>query len=262
MAGVFLCEIVDSERLADVRTPGAEFAAHAITVRCLELARLAQPGQFLHVKCGDGFLLRRPFGVCCVRGDLIKFAFEVKGGGTRWLSSRRQGGSLDILGPLGNGFRIPDGNVIVVGGGLGAPPMLFAAEFARGTVTAILGFRELGRVMLTGEYEAVCDTVYLATDDGSAGIHGTVTKPLEGLLESGGYDAVLTCGQMAMQKAVALLCARYGVPCQVSLEERMGCGVGACLVCACATIKDGVEHMSRVCKDGPVFNAEEVDWEA
>ena len=260
MPGIYYCEVLKNEKLAgDVDNRGA-FAAHAIAVRCAELAHDVRPGQFLHIKCGAGSILRRPFSVCRVHGEAVEIVFEVKGEGTQWLSSADTGDYLDILGPLGNGFEIPDGRIAVVGGGLGAPPMLFAAASAKGSVTAILGFRDAGRVILFDDFQSVCDKVYLATDDGSAGTRGLVTGPLDELLIAGGTDAVLSCGQIGMQKAVAKLCAQYGVPCQVSLEERMGCGVGACLVCACATKDGGSLQMSRVCKDGPVFDAARLVW--
>ena len=247
-----LCEITEIMSMTGT--------AYSVTMNCGSMAAEVRAGQFLHIKCGDGRILRRPIGVCSVARDNVRFVFEVKGEGTRWLSLRKPGDILDILGPLGNGYSIPDGDIIIVGGGLGSPPMLFAAQSARRRVTAVLGFRDMSRVMMTEEFKTVCDKVYLTTDDGSIGIHGTVSAPLEELLRGGGYAAVLACGQLAMQRAVAELCKRYAVPCQVSLEERMGCGVGACLVCVCATVSDGIEQNRRVCKDGPVFNASEVVW--
>jgi len=252
MPDVFFCEITNNTLLTD--------AVHSVTFKCRELANESAPGQFLHIKCGEERLLRRPISICSVRGDDINFVFEVKGEGTRWLSERPPGQQINVLGPLGNGFTMPDGNLIVVGGGVGTPPMLFAAESAKKTVTAILGFRSADRVILVNKFKEVCDNVYITTDDGSEGIHGAVTKPLEDLLKSGGYTAVMSCGQLIMQKAVAELCGQYGVPCQVSLEERMGCGIGACLVCACETlnIENNTINMSRVCADGPVFDSREV----
>jgi len=190
----------------------------------------------------------------------LDFVFEVKGDGTRWLSEREPGDMLDVLGPLGNGFSIPDGKVVVVGGGVGTPPMLFAAESAIGEVTAILGFRDIGRVILEREFKEVCDKVYVSTDDGSYGIRGSVVAPLKSLLESGAYEAVLACGSRVMLASVAALCVEHGVKCQVSLEERFGCGVGACVVCACKTHRDGEQRMSRVCVDGPVFDAVDGVW--
>ena len=281
MPDVFLCEIVDKKTLAD--------AVVSITVSCNELARQSSAGQFLHIKCGETRLLRRPISICSLQGGNIRFVFEVKGEGTRWLSEQEIGDELNILGPLGKGFNIPNGKIIVVGGGVGTPPMLLAAESANGKakktnrlapgesrkndVIAILGFRSADRIILTEEFIKICEKVIVTTDDGSAGIQGAVTKPLEELLKSGEYSAVMSCGQLLMQKAVADMCAKYNVQCQVSLEERMGCGIGACLVCACATVNNSgttaqdssgtvIENteMSRVCIDGPVFNASNVIW--
>ena len=245
-------EVFENTRLTDT--------VFSLTVKCEEMAGKACVGQFLHVKCGSERLLRRPVSICSVKDGLLRMVFEVKGDGTRWLSERRRGDSLDIIGPLGNGFSFPEGEIAVVGGGIGVPPMLFAAKSAKGQVTAILGFRDSSRIILTDEFEPLCADVIITTDDGSFGYHGAVTAPLTDLIETGDIGAVLACGPRAMLSAVAELCSQNGVPCQVSLEERMGCGVGACMVCSCATIIDGKEHMSRVCKDGPVFDAGMVAW--
>ena len=253
MPDVHICDIVESSPLTK--------HAHSITVSSAEIASQSEAGQFLHVKCGDSHILRRPLGVCEASGEYVRFVFEVKGQGTLWLSKRIRGDKLDILGPLGAGFKMPQGKIVIVGGGLGVPPMLYAAKSAKYGAVAILGFREFGRVMLTDEFMAVCDKVIVTTDDGSHGERGTVAGPLGRLLAEGGHAGVLACGQLAMQRSVAEICREHGVPCQVSLEERMGCGVGACLVCACRTVKDGTEKMSMVCKDGPVFDAREVVWE-
>lgn len=252
MPKVYSCEVTGSETLA-----GSVFS---VTVGADDLANSASAGQFVHIKCGEKRLLRRPVSICCADDGILRFVFEVRGAGTDWLSRRAPGDTLDILGPLGTGFIFPEGNIITVGGGIGTPPLLFAAKSAKGGATAVLGFRDKNRVMLEREFEEVCGEVYVTTDDGSYGIHGAVTKPLESLLQKGGHSAVLACGPRAMLSSVAALCERYGTSCQVSLEERMGCGVGACLVCACRTVKDGKEFMSRVCKDGPVFYAGEVVW--
>jgi len=242
----YFCEIIEHEEVAD--------GTFAVAIGWNDTPR---PGQFIHIKCGEDSLLRRPISICGVGDNTLKFVFEVKGAGTRWLSERYPGLLLDVLGPLGNGFSLPDGEeeILVVGGGIGVPPLLFAAASARGEVTALLGFRDEGKVILVDEFKEACADVRTITDD-----KGYVTELLAEALQNGAYGAVLACGPRAMLKAVAELCARHGVPCQVSLEERMGCGVGACLVCACATRTGGSDHMSRVCKDGPVFCAEEVVW--
>ena len=252
MPDVFFCEIIENKLLTD--------AVYSITVVSRELARETAAGQFLHIGCGEARLLRRPISICSVQGDEIRFVFEVKGEGTKWLSNCNRGRILNILGPLGAGYKIPEGKIITVGGGVGTPPLLFAAESAMQKPTAILGFRCADRVILVDEFKAACDEVYITTDDGSVGIHGIVTNPLEDLLKKGGYSTVMSCGQLIMQKSVADLCARYNIPCQVSIEERMGCGVGACLVCVCKTIQDGKVQMSRVCADGPVFDSTQVVW--
>jgi len=253
MADVFFCSVTENKLLTE--------AIYSITVKSNEIASESKPGQFLHIKCGHSRILRRPISICDVNGDSITFIFEVKGEGTNWLSKRMPGQKLDIMGPLGNGFEIPDDKIIIIGGGVGTPPMLYAAKAAKQKATAILGFREKSRVILTDEFEAACDELYITTDDGSVGIHGAVTKPLETLLKTGKYKAVMSCGQLLMQKAVADMCAKYGISSQVSLEERMGCGVGACLVCACETKgTDGNSKMSRACLEGPVFNANDVIW--
>jgi len=248
MPNRYICEIITSSQLTET--------AFAIAVKCDEIAAEVRLGQFVHIKCGEERLLRRPISICRAEGDTMEFIFEVKGDGTRWLSKRKQGDMLDILGPLGSGFALPEsGNIIAVGGGAGVPPLLFVAQSAGNRVTALLGFRDDGKVMLTREFESACDAVRVITDN-----KGYVTDLLEEALNNGGRGAVIACGPRVMLKAVAEICKRHKIPCQVSLEERMGCGVGACLVCACATRIDGKDHMSRVCKDGPVFNAEEVVW--
>ena len=253
MPGVYDCAIVKKERLAE--------SIYSITASCSDIVGIARAGQFVSVKCGEERLLRRPISICQVSDDELSLVFEAKGDGTKWLSLREPGQKIDILGPLGNGFSMPEGNAIAVGGGIGSPPLLFAAESSKSITAAVLGFRSMDRIILKDEFEVACEKLMIATDDGSSGIEGTVAKPLEILLESGEYDAVLACGPRTMLQTVAELCRKHGVRCQVSLEERMACGVGACVVCACATMIDGIEGMSRVCKDGPVFNAEVVKWQ-
>ena len=220
-------------------------------------------GQFLHVKCGHSRLLRRPISVCtCTEDtpeDLARIVFEVRGEGTAWLSRRRAGDRLDVLGPLGNGFALrPQDRLLLVGGGIGVPPLLGQAAATGKRASAVLGFRDAGRVMLTQEFRDSCKEVYLCSDDGSVGRHCFVDAQVRDLLEKDNhFTAILACGPKPMLKSVAALAEKYGVPCQVSLEERMACGVGACLGCA-VQMADG--SMKHVCKNGPDFAAGEVDW--
>ncbi|MCL2842136.1 MAG: dihydroorotate dehydrogenase electron transfer subunit [Oscillospiraceae bacterium] len=244
-----LCDIIHAQQLTD--------HIYAITLEAGELGRLAQPGQFLHVRCGGDVLLRRPISVCDAENETLKIVFEVKGAGTRWLAEKTSG-QLDILGPLGTGFSVEGQHILLVGGGIGTPPLLYAARAAKGSTTAILGFGSRSQVILQDEFQTICDNVILTTDDGSAGEPGQVTGPLENELQSGTYDMVLTCGPKPMLRAVANLAAQYNVPCQVSTEERMACGVGACLGCT-VTMRNG--DNLRACADGPVFDAGEVNWD-
>lgn len=224
-------------------------------------------GQFLHIKCGDGQLLRRPISVARTQWDepedTAALIFEVRGEGTKWLSQRKVGDKLDVLGPLGNGFDVSkEGRYLLVGGGIGVPPLIEYVELLKRPRVAVLGFRTKDKVFpsIVSCFQEHCEHTYICTDDGTMGCHGFVDNQMrEVLSKDNNFTAVLACGPKPMLKSVAAVAAEFGVPCQVSMEERMGCGVGACLVCA-TPMKDG--SMKHVCKDGPVFNAEEVDWDA
>ncbi|WP_297212196.1 dihydroorotate dehydrogenase electron transfer subunit [uncultured Flavonifractor sp.] len=234
----------------------------------LEVGKLVEEqglraGQFLHVACGEGNLLRRPISVAYALEDepenTATLIFEVKGAGTRWLSRRRAGDVVDVLGPLGNGFAVEEGGrYLLVGGGIGVPPLLGYAEGFHKNTVAVLGFRSADRVILADRFRNCCKEIYLCTDDGSMGRHGFVDAQVRDILaKDKNFTAILACGPRPMLKSVAQAAAAYGVPCQVSMEERMACGVGACLGCA-IQMADGT--MKHVCKDGPVFDAGEVDW--
>lgn len=236
---------------------------YSVIVDAPELADEARPGQFANI-AAPGFTLRRPISICGIdkeRGTL-RFVFEVRGKGTEALAMLAEGESLDILGPLGNGFRVPDGKrIAVVGGGIGVPPLLGVSHMTGELCTAIVGFRDYSKIILVDEFKDNGSNTILCTDDGSVGRQGLVTLPLAEELDKGDIAAVLACGPTPMLKAVVKLCEERKIPCQVSLEQRMGCGVGACVVCSCMTVRNGKEFYSRVCKDGPVFNAEEVRFD-
>ena len=246
-----ICPLTESRPLCE--------GTRLLTVNAGAVARDARPGQFVHITCSDALLLRRPISICRAEGDSLSMVVEARGAGTALLTGLEPGAKLDILGPLGNGFRIPAGRILVIGGGIGVPPLLWAAMRAE-RADAVLGFRSADRVILREEFETACGRVWLTTDDVTLGERGSVAGPAARALENDDYAAVLACGPRVMLKAVYELCRERGVPCQVSMEERMGCGLGACLVCACKTVENGEEKMRRVCKDGPVFAAEEVAW--
>lgn len=240
-------------------------AAFAITLFAPELADISAPGQFVHLRCGEK-PLRRPISICTIdrRAGVLRLVFEVRGEGTAWLAQRRPGEPLDVLGPLGRGFSVPEdgAGVVLVGGGIGTPPLLAVAQARVGKMEAILGFRNADACILAREFALACANVQLATDDGTLGYHGLVTDLLKTRLsqEQKPCAGIFACGPTPMLRAVAAIALEREIPCQVSLEERMGCGVGACLVCACKTREADGEHYRHVCKDGPVFDAKEVVW--
>lgn len=252
------CKIVSKEQVGDA-------VYMTLEVGDMIRASFRAPGQFVHIRCGEGLLLRRPISVCsCMEDepdDLLSIVFEVRGEGTRWLAGRELGDSLDVLGLAGNGFDLkPEGRYLLVGGGIGIPPMLGCAQYTGGRATAILGGRSRDKIILEDFFREDCAKVLCATDDGSLGHHGFVDALVRReLSEDRGYDGVLACGPKPMLRNVARVAEEFGIPCQVSMEERMGCGVGACLVCACDMADGSRKH---VCKDGPVFDSREVDWDA
>jgi len=235
-----------------------------IEIYCPDIARAAQAGQFAQV-AAEGFFLRRPISICDINKDkgTIRLVFEVRGKGTDKLSELNKGGLIDIIAPLGNGFKVLEKGrkCVCIGGGIGTPPMLGIAKEYGENATVISGFRNMAAVILQEDFQSCGAQTILCTDDGSAGKKGFVTDALAEVLEKEKPDIIYACGPMIMLKNITKMAADSKVYCQVSLEQRMACGVGACLVCACRTVKDGQEFNSHVCKDGPVFDSKEVVFE-
>ncbi len=212
-------------------------------------------GQFAHIYVPSK-TLRRPISVCDVENGVLRLVYQVKGEGTRLMSQMKKGCSVDVLAPLGNGFRLEKGKrYCLIGGGIGVPPMLYTAKQTKNPLV-ITGFRNSELVILQEDFEKAGAKPVLVTDDGSAGAKGFVTDVLREKIDE--VDEVCACGPIPMLKAVAQVCREFSKPCQISLEERMACGIGACLGCAVRVNKNGEEIMQHVCKNGPVFNAEEV----
>ncbi|MBO5320448.1 MAG: dihydroorotate dehydrogenase electron transfer subunit [Ruminococcus sp.] len=236
---------------------------YSFEIVCPDVCAVAVPGQFAHIKV-EGSVLRRPISICGIdrENDILRLIIEIRGQGTAKIVELEPGDKVDMLAPLGHGFTInPDfKKVVLIGGGIGTPPMLPIAQVYGEKSVAITGFRNEKAAILQDDFAKTGAEVILCTDDGSAGIHGFVTQPLKELAEAGGIDAVYACGPMPMLRGVAAICRENGIFCQVSLEERMACGIGACLGCACRTVRNDEEYYAHVCKDGPVFNAEEVLW--
>lgn len=231
----------------------------SFTIKCDDVSKIAVSGQFVHVKVA-GFSLRRPISICQISNDTIRIVFDIRGEGTKQLSTLQTGDLIDIIAPLGNGFKLLDSDkkAVLIGGGIGVPPMLNLANYYKDNSTAIIGFRNKNSVILEDDFINANAKTLVYTDDGSYENKGHVGIGVTNLLENEKPDIIYACGPHVMLKAVVELSQKYNIPCQVSLEERMGCGVGACLVCACRAVKDGTEYFAHVCKDGPVFDSNEV----
>ena len=215
----------------------------------------AADGEFVHIGI-PGFFLRRPLSVCDLENGRLTIVYKVVGEGTKVLSEMPEGSELEVLTGLGRGFD-PEAcreRALLVGGGLGVPPLLLLAKRLKSQgkqVTAVLGFNTADDVLLVEDFRKVCDIVSVSTVDGSVGVKGFVTDALKVLQPS--FDYFYTCGPMVMMKVV---CQALDGPGETSLEERMGCGAGFCYGCSIQT-KNGPR---RVCKDGPVFKKEELIW--
>jgi len=233
------------------------------------IAGRALPGQFVNIKVSDGIepLLRRPLSIHGIEGSRVRLFYEVLGPGTRILSARKPGELLDVIGPLGNGFSLSGKEqragckaAILVAGGMGGAPLVFLAKKIRSSKPLVLiGARTEKKILCSQEFKALGCSVKIATDDGSSGFKGRVTELLSQVLRQATGDrrlAIYACGPRPMLKAVGKIACENNIDSQLSLEEHMACGIGACLGCVVAT-KSGYR---KVCKDGPVFSGKELTW--
>ena len=232
-----------------------------ITLTLPESAGRIKGGQFVNLSTGDGaHLLRRPLGVMKVEGNDVSVCYQLKGEGTVKLSQAKAGDKLKILLPLGNGFDLEGKkNIAVIGGGVGIFPLIatIREHCADKKFYSYIGFRNKNAVCLTDELEK-SEKLTIVTDDGSFGAKGNAVEAYLNDCDKPEPDLIIACGPPVMLKVLKQKLSERGIktPCYVSLEERMGCGIGACLVCVCKKT-DG--ENARVCKDGPVFNIEEVE---
>lgn len=245
---------------------------HLLVVECLEIAQAVKAGQFIHMRVTGTTdpLLRRPFSVMLAerhRGEL-QVLVQTVGRGTEILSHAVPGNVFDILGPLGTPWPLPQPGQrpLLIGGGIGAAPLVFLADTLQELpgdcyVRGLLGGRSEDLLVAWLEMSARCEEFDVATDDGSAGRRGFVTDLLAEHLGRGDVDVVYACGPTPMLRKTAQTCAELGTQCWVSLEQWMGCGVGACLGCVIPTVNAGVERYQRICTDGPVFDASVIAWE-
>ena len=246
----YLCKLEKKTELAD--------GIFDFVVTAPEIAEKTVPGQFVHILCGDKVFLRRPISICDTYDDKLRFIFEVKGEGTKELAAKKEGDLIDIMGPLGNGFIDKEyKNPVIIGGGIGVFPLYKLAK-QLDNPEIFLGFRSKDRVVMEDEFSKLGNT-HISTDDGSYGYNGYAATLLEEYLDKNECGVIYSCGPTPMLKAIKKIAEERGIPCRLSLEQRMGCGIGACLVCACESIFSGAYKYKRVCKDGPVFNSSEVN---
>jgi len=236
---------------------------YKLTLASEYIAQNAVPGQFVEVKVSDrGIpLLRRPLSIHRVSGNSFEILYEAIGPGTKLLSQKKKGENLNVLGPLGKGFTIESDILVLVAGGLGVAPLRFLADNAvkQGKkIHALLGAGTKECVLCEKDLLPISENVKVTTDDGSYGEKGLVTDTLKSLLSTinSQLSTIYSCGPRAMLSEVAKVAKENEIPCQVSLEAYMACGIGACLGCAVETLNG----YKMACKDGPVFNAEEIKW--
>lgn len=227
-----------------------------------EAAVTAKAGQFISMYTNDsGKLLPRPISICEIdkESKQLRVVYRVTGEntGTEQFSKLVAGDEIEILGPLGNGFPLKEKKAFLIGGGIGIPPMLELAKQLNAEKQIVVGYRD--ELFLTEELSEN-GTVYVATEDGSAGTKGNV---LDAIRENGlTADIIYACGPTPMLRALKAYAEENDIECYISMEERMACGIGACLACVCKSKEKDHHtnvHNKRICKDGPVFLATEVD---
>lgn len=256
-AGEWL-SIISNKRIAE--------KIYNMTLRSKEISQHAQAGQFIHLLCGKeyGAFLRRPFSLSTIDKEKGKLSiiYRVQGKGSKSLSEMKRGERIHALGPLGKGFLLDSSyeNIALVAGGMGIAPLMEVIKYYGERSRVYLGFME--EPILVEDIKGFCTQVQITTERGNIGKRGLVTEALFEQWEKNPPKMVYTCGPRAMMREVVRICKELDIPCQVSMEERMGCGIGACLVCSCKTKKkDQKNEYTRVCKDGPIFWGGEVVWD-
>lgn len=243
---------------------------YKFSVKAPEIVESAKPGNFIEIRVTDGIdpFLRRPISIYNLdkENGILEFIFQVKGKGTEILAKKEKGNDIDIIGPLGHGtFKFDKyKNIAVIGGGIGIFPLYELSKQAKQNdvkVNCYLGFRNTDFVMLEKEFEEVTDKLIITTDDGTYKNKGFAIDYLKNDMEHENYECIYACGPLPMLRAVQKYAIENNIDCQLSLEEKMACGLGVCLGCAVKTAKsqkDAPEYW-HVCKGGPVFNAKDVE---
>lgn len=249
------CSVISQEQIAE--------GIYSMWLQTEKIAEEAKAGQFISLYCNDGGrLLPRPISLCEIDKEkkTLRIVYRIAGKGTEEFSKMKQGDTVEVLGPLGNGFPLEEAEgkrIFLVGGGIGIPPMLETAKQLSGEKMIVAGYRD--ELFLDSELKQA-GRLYVATEDGSTGTKGNVLDAIrENELDA---DIIFACGPTPMLRALKGYAEEKGIVCWISMEEKMACGIGACLACVCKS-KEVDEHShvhnKRICKDGPVFLASEVE---
>ena len=262
MPELLFAELVDKQQLKK--------DLFKFSIKAPNIVKNSKQGNFIEIRVSEQTepFLRRPISIYNLDRDngVLEFIFQVKGKGTEILSKKEVGDLIDVVGPLGYGtFKYEDyQNIAVIGGGIGIFPLYELAKCAKNdnkTVNTYIGFRNQDLVVLEEEFKQVSNNLILTTDDGSYGKKGFAINFLEEDINNGKIDSIFACGPLPMLKAVQKLASDKNIPCQISLEEKMACGLGVCLGCAVKTASSSKENPEylHVCKAGPVFNSKDVE---
>lgn len=241
---------------------------HLLSIQASKMTESAKPGQFVHIKCGNdkSYVLRRPISIHRVNGGVFEVFFKVVGKGSQWLSRRKKGDEINFIGPIGNGFEVAKKGqtVLLVAGGMGVAPLAFLADYLAKRQCKLIfayGARCRDDLHFYIDVKRISHLAVCSTEDGSYGFTGLITQTLPEIVKEEKVSYVYACGPNLMLKAVAQFCLEQGLEGQVAMEERMACGIGACLSCVCKIKSGDQARYKRVCVDGPVFNIKEVVWE-
>jgi len=238
-----------------------------LVVQAPRIAPLVQPGQFAHLRIPSPgqVLLRRPFSIFQTRGDTFSVLYKTVGKGTQALSRMGAADELSAIGPLGRGFTVPQSGgetPLLVAGGYGMAALYLLAQRSPQKGIVFVGGRRRSDILCEAEFRALGWEVRVATEDGGAGEKGLVTQPLIAeLKQATGRSKLFACGPTPMLKAVAGIAADFGMPAELSMDEQMCCGVGACLTCVVPIKTDSGWEYQRTCTEGPVFDSRLVVWE-
>lgn len=257
MKTIAIADILSNNKLCD--------GIYEMIIEATSIAKEAKAGQFVNIYTGLGEnILPRPISISEINKEkgTLTLIYQIAGVGTKFFSNFSSGQKIKILGPLGNGFTVPSEakSHVVVGGGIGAPPLVELVKGLKGDVTVFLGARSVP--ILVEKFKFLGTKVYVATDDGSVGFKGNVVQLMEEIQPKA--DFVYACGPQIMLQNLSRWAKNKNIPAQVSMEERMACGIGACVGCAIKIQKEGELDWQnlKVCKDGPVFMSNEVVWDA